>query len=97
MKTAFLYAPALALVIAGGLATGANAETAVQDAQVTQILAAQQPATPRTGLRQRHDGKSGVHRTRSKINLLNPAHTLPVSAGKVRPHDSTLVERLFGN
>ncbi|MEM7507360.1 MAG: hypothetical protein AAF415_11500 [Pseudomonadota bacterium] len=91
MKLTPIHAPALAIVIAMGLAISANAETTDVSASPDASVSVAQE-TKRGGLRPRHDGKSGVHRTRSKLYLADPGHGRRPVADNSGP---SLVERLF--
>ena len=92
MKLRAVHAPGLAIVIALGLALGANAADTGTPGDVALQERAEQN---RKGLRPAHDGKSGVHRTRSKRTFITAAGTKP--AATATPSGGPgLFERLFG-
>lgn len=92
MKLTPIHAPALAIVIAMSLAVGANAQTTDAPAQADPSVSAEKEVK-RGGLRPPHDGKSGVHRTRTKIYLADPGHGTRTKAPAAE--GPSLVQRLF--
>ena len=92
MRVSMFFAPGLAVAIALGLATAANAggPNALADTGAN-AFAEQAERAERRGLRPAHDGKSGIHRTRSKRYL--SAFEKDKSA---KPAGPNALERLFG-
>ncbi|MEM0943439.1 MAG: hypothetical protein AAGI70_05765 [Pseudomonadota bacterium] len=88
MKLAILFAPALAVSVGIGLVAGVADAAEVAGRGLT----VENPA-PQGGLRKAHDGKSGIHRTRSKTYLADP-HKNRVPGQQV-PEGPSLIERLF--